>query len=302
MLKGLVPVMVTPMDHGGVPDPEGIGRLVDFLAGKGCGGLWVLGSAGEDLNMGFEEKVAVARETAAAGSGRIPLLVGTGLASIRDNLAFFDRVADFAIDGLHILPLDVKTSDSRLIEFVLHLAERAPHPLWLYHNPKRGKAISDAVMQAVKDHPRVGGIKVGGYNLVEMMRALALQDDGFQVIGAGGAQMYTMLTLGAEAHTTSEGSCLPELFIDLYNAFMAGDLAAARSKQFAIMSFSRRLPRTDNGEFAAEEKYILKLRGLCEEHVNPLYRILTEPEKASVRNALDHLPVPLSEPQLRAAS
>ncbi|WP_375571423.1 dihydrodipicolinate synthase family protein [Ahrensia marina] len=302
MIEGLVPVMVTPMREDGSIDSDGIHSLVEFLIAKRSGGLWVLGSAGEDLNIGFEEKVAVARETVAAAKGRIPLLIGTGLASIRDNLAFFDRVADVKIDGLHIIPLDVKMSDARLVHLILTLADRAPHPLWLYHNPKRGKAISDVVIKAVRDHANVAGIKVGGYNLVEMMRALALQDDGFQVIGAGGAQMYAMLVLGAKAHTTSEGSCLPELFTDLHDTFVSGDWSTARAKQYAIMAFSQGLPRTDNGEYAAEEKYVLHLRGICDEFVNPLYRLLTDDEKARLRSALDALPIALDEPIPRVAS
>lgn len=291
MLNGLVPVMVSPMLHDGTPDPEGIHRLVHFLVNRRCGGLWVLGSASEDLNMSFEEKVTVARETAAAAAGRIPLLIGTGLASYRDNLAFFDRIADLAIDGLHLLPLDVKLGDARLVDLVLALAERAPHPIWLYHNPKRGKPISQPVIKAVKEHANIAGIKVGGYSLVEMMRALDLQDDGFQVIGAGGAQMFAMLCLGATAHTTSEGSCLPEMFTDLYDAFAEGDVASARRMQFAIMRFSQSLPRTENGEYAAEEKYVLMLRGICNEYVNPAYRLLGDEEKKKIDSALDTLRV-----------
>lgn len=65
MLKGLILVMVSPMVRDGSPDAEGIHRLVGFLVDRPCGGLWVLGSASENLNMSFDEKVTVARETAA---------------------------------------------------------------------------------------------------------------------------------------------------------------------------------------------------------------------------------------------
>ncbi len=67
-LKGLIPVMVTPMLEGGSPDPEGIRSLTEFLINKGVGGLWVLGSASEDINMTLEERILVVRTTANAYS------------------------------------------------------------------------------------------------------------------------------------------------------------------------------------------------------------------------------------------
>ena len=88
----------------------------------------------------------------------------------------------------------------------------------------------------------------------------------------------------------------------LYDAFVGGDLEAARKQQFAIMRFSRSLPRTDNGEYAAEEKYILTLRDICEEYVNPLYRRLTDDEKARVVSALQGLRVNPASSDWKTAS
>lgn len=288
-LKGVVPVLLTPLTETQEPDPNGIGRLVDFLVEAGVGGLWALGSASEDLNLSLAHRLIIVRETARANQGRVPLIPGTGLTAMEDILRFFDEVADLDIAGIHLLPYDTKMGESRMIHFFTALAERAPVPLWLYHNPKRGRPITNTVIGEVKQHPNINGIKVGGYNLSEMTSAMMHRSDDFDVIGAGSGQLFTMLCLGAQAHTTSDASAIPELFLEICRFFEQGDLAEARHRQFELIRLSRNFPRTDNGEYAAEEKFILSLRGICGDQVNPLYRRLNEDEKQHLRQVLrDH--------------
>lgn len=285
-LKGIVPVLLAPLTENREPDPEGIARLVDFLVEAGVGGLWALGSASEDVNLSRAHRLAVAEATARANRGRVPLILGTGLTAMHDILDFFDSVADLDLAGIHILPYDIKMGESRLIHFFTSLADRAPAPVWLYHNPKRGRLITNAVIGEVKQHPNIGGIKVGGYNLTEMLSAMMHRSDDFDVIGAGSGQLFSMLSLGAEAHTTSDASAIPEPFVELHRLFEQGELAEARRLQFELIRLSRRFPRNDNGEYAAEEKYILSLRGICGDQVNPLYKRLSTDQQQQLREAL----------------
>lgn len=286
LLEGVIPVKVVPMHPDGSPDVEGIHRLVDFLVDSGVGGLWVLGSASEDINMSLEERVIVARETAAAARGRVPLIVGSGLTAMGDILAYVEQLADLDLHGLHVLPYDLKMGDARLVHLIQTLADRFPFPLWMYHNPKRGRPITDLIIREVKAHPNVGGIKVGGYNLSELTGAMLHRSPDFDVIGAGGGQFFQMLALGAEAHTTSEASVYPERFVNLFRAYKAGRVDDARQMQFDLIRLSRQFPRTENGEYCAEEKYMLSLRGICGEGVNPLYRTLRDDEKSRLRALL----------------
>ena len=286
LLKGIVPVVVVPMTKGGDPDIEGIHRHVDFLVSSGVGGLWVLGSASEDINMSMKQKLQVARATVEATRGRVPIVLGSGLTSIGDILDYADKLSDLDFHGLHVLPYDLKMGDARLIHLIETLADKLPWPVWMYHNPKRGRPFTDDIIGCVKAHSNVGGIKIGGYNLSELTRTIMHRSADFDVVGAGGGQLFQMLALGAEAHTTSEASVFPERFIELIEAFNRGEFDKARDLQFDLIRFSKSLPRTENGEYCAEEKYMLSLRGICDEWVNPLYRILTEQEKATLRESL----------------
>ena len=285
-LQGIIPVLLTPLNKNNRVDHEGTSKLVDFLIEAGSGGLWAMGSASEDINLTKEVRLESIKITSDVNSKRIPIIAGAGLTAIDDIFRFFDDVSELAIDGIHILPYDIKMGDSRLIHFFNLLADKSPLPIWIYHNPKRGRPVSANVIKEVHQHENIAGIKVGGYNLTEMLSAMMFRSESFDVIGAGSGQLYSMLSLGAEAHTTSDASVFPEPFIDIYNAFKNGQLEEARNKQFELIKLSKTLPRTDNGEYAAEEKYMLSLRNICNEFVNPLYRTLSNEEKDKLRIAL----------------
>ncbi|WP_261842357.1 dihydrodipicolinate synthase family protein [Aliamphritea ceti] len=286
MLKGIIPVTVVPMTAKSEPDVDGIHNLSDFLIDRGVGGFWSLGSASEDINMSFRQKVEVAREIDRSVNGRVPVIMGTGLTSIPDILEYASQLDGCNFHGLHVLPYDVKMGDSRLINLIETLADELPWPVWLYHNPKRGKPFSDNVISVVKEHSNVGGMKIGGYNLSELTGALLHKSESFDVIGAGGGQLFQMLSMGAEAHTTSEASVFPEPFIELYRLFKEGSSDAALTLQHRLIELSRSMPRTDNGEHSAEEKYMLMLRGVCDEYVNSLYRTLSDSEKYKLKRSL----------------
>ncbi len=289
MPDGVVPVLVTPMREGGEPDPEGTSALVEHLLHAGVGGMWLLGSTGEDAQLSWERRIHAIRLVVEAVGGRVPVITGTGCGNVDDVLRFLDKLNGMRLDGVHFVNPDTKLSDQRYAAEITRLAERSRYSVWLYSNPYRGKQVSGPVLQDLHRHPRIDGIKVGGYELSRMIESMLYDGPDFQVVGAGGGQMFSMLCLGASAHTTSDSCCWPEEYVELVRLFRQGDLNAAREQQFRLVRLTKSLPRgafRDNGEFAAEEKYILSLQGICMEHVNPAYRTLTQEEKSQTRAAL----------------
>ena len=285
-LHGVVPNMVTPMDAMGHPDKDGIHALVEFLVKAGVGGLWVLGSAGEDIHISRRDRIIVAIETIRAVDGRIPIIIGLGPSTWHEILDFCDRINIDTIDAVHFLPYDVKMGETALLNYILKLAETLPCPMWLYHNPKRGRNITRKIVDEAKSHPNIQGIKVGGYSMSELTTMMMLRSEDFDVVGAGGNQLFQMLCLGAQAHMTSDANCYPEVFLSVCDLFKQGRIEEARALQFRVIELAVKIPRTDNGEYAAEEKYILSKRKVCKEYVNPSYRTLAEHEKELLDDAL----------------
>jgi 4-hydroxy-tetrahydrodipicolinate synthase len=200
--------------------------------------------------------------------------------------------------------MDHKQSEDNMIRSMSILADSSPIPIWLYNNRNRGRGITNRIIQELRNHDNIHGVKIGGNAISDLVNASMCQTDNFQVVGAGGAgQCFTMLSLGCKAHTASDASCWPEEYVKLFELYNAGDINAAREQQFRLVKLNKDKGNTaklDNGEFSAEEKYILSIRKICNEYVNPSYRLLTDSEKQKVDRALNEYGFPWA-PSLNGA-
>ncbi len=280
-IKGVMAVVPTPLTENEDADLEGIERLIDFLASHKLS-LFALGSAGEGMNLTFATRVAVARKIAEVNNGRVPLLMGGGGFSVRDSLEFINAIADCNIDGIHIIPYDKKISGDAVELLYRGIADRSPLPIWLYQNTTRTSGIPIEVVKSLKSHPNIHGIKLAGFDLRVNQGFMTLNSPDFQVFGSADSQMFSFLCHGMEASSSSAAACFPELFKELYAATQADSLSKARAKNEEIMAFLKRLPKgayLHNGESAAEVKYQLSLRGICQENVARPFRVQNDEEK-----------------------
>jgi 4-hydroxy-tetrahydrodipicolinate synthase len=85
-VRGIVPVVSTPLTAEEDIDVPALKGLIEFLNTKNIGGLWVLGTGSEDMNLSFAKRIKVAQAACDANAGKTPLLLGTGFfAIIRDS-------------------------------------------------------------------------------------------------------------------------------------------------------------------------------------------------------------------------
>lgn len=288
-LEGVVPVLETTLTADGAIDEPAQGRLVEFLVDAGTAGFWALGTGSEDMNLSFDKRLTAARAVTGANAGRVPLILGAGFYCLDDILDFIDATADLEFDAYHVMPYHPLLSLDRLDWFYRHIADHAPKPLWLYTSGNWARPITPSFVAAIKDHPNIAGIKFSSSNAPDQIKVIGLAEPGFQVITAVVKQFYACLCMGSAAGTTSVASALPEAVIEIYQLFRAGRHEESLAAQHRLVAFLDRWPRTikeDNFLGAAEEKYILSLRGICDEYVTSYYRTLDDDEKMTLRQAL----------------
>ena len=106
-LEGVIAAAVTPLDSSGKLDLAGLPRLIDFLAGRGCQGVLLLGTTGEGPSFSVAERTEVLREGLrhrAAAWPDLKLLAGTGCASLPDTIALTRAAFDLGADAVVTLP------------------------------------------------------------------------------------------------------------------------------------------------------------------------------------------------------
>ena len=289
-VRGIVPVVSTPLTAEEDIDVEGLRRLIDFLNTKNVGGLWVLGTGSEDMNLSFAKRIKVARAACAANASKTPLLLGAGFFAMEDILNFIEETKGLEFDGYHVMPYNPRLSLERLDWFYRHIADKCPKPLWMYTSGNWSKPVTPAFVANLKPHPNIAGIKFSNRDTVAITEVAKLADEGFQVITAVASQLYACLSLGSKAHTSSLSCCLPEPMIEIYELYVKGKYDESLSAQRRLNIFLEELSKNtkkDNFLQAADEKYILKLRGICDEYVTSYYRQVDEVEKERIGELLD---------------
>ena len=68
-LRGVIPVVQTPLHEDGSIDVEAQARLINYLVDKGVGDFWALGTGSEDINLSFEKRLTAAKAVAKANAG-----------------------------------------------------------------------------------------------------------------------------------------------------------------------------------------------------------------------------------------
>jgi 4-hydroxy-tetrahydrodipicolinate synthase len=289
-LKGVIPVVQTPVHRDGAIDTEGLTRLIEYLNGTGVGGYWALGTGSEDMNLSFEKRLTVARTITKANAGRLPLILGSSFFAMDDILAFMDATKDLQFDAYHVMPYHPLLGLDGMEKFYKDIADRAPKPLWMYTSANWCRAFPPEFFEKMKPHKNIAGVKFSTSRTTDQIKVIGLAEKDFQVITAVASQFIMVLSVGVAASTTSQAGALPEALLEIYNLYQQGRRDEALAAQRKFNDFQSRMPKRAkawNFLTGADEKYILSLRGICQPYMTSYYTELTEDEQAQVRKALD---------------
>jgi 4-hydroxy-tetrahydrodipicolinate synthase len=287
---GIVPVVDTPLTAEENIDVPALKRLIEFLNSKRIGGLWVLGTGSEDMNLSFAKRIEVARTACEANAGKTPLILGAGFFALEDIYSFIEKTKELEFDAYHVMPYNPKLSLDRVDWFYRHIADNCPKPLWMYVSGNWSRSVTPEFVANLKQHPNVAGFKFSNQNTVAVTKVARMADEQFQVITAVASQLHACLCMGSRGHTSSLSCCVPEPMIEIYERFSQGKIEESLAAQHKLNDFLQALSqntKNDNFLWAADEKYILKLRGICDEYVTSYYREINEEEKARVRELLE---------------
>jgi len=288
-LKGVVPVLISPLNKDGEVDEVALSNLVMHLNDKQIGGFWALGTGAEDMNLTYQQRLLVAKTITKTNNGKVPLILGAGFFSMQDTLNFIDDTSDLIFDAYHIMPYHNLLSLDRIEWFYKYLADYSPKPIWMYTSANWGRFIPPSFVERLKDYPNIAGIKFSSSNAVHTEKVISLSDENFQVITAVVKQFYSSLCLGVRAGTTVEACPYPEMIIKIYNYFISGEFDKSLSAQRVFNRLLEEMPEApgkDNFLKVAEGKYILSLKGICQPFMSGYYRETTIDEQKQIKRVL----------------
>ncbi len=240
--RGIFPPLPTSFDRDENLLPEKIRFNIEKLSRYNLSGFLILGSNGEQVMLSEKEKItAIAAARDALPEGRL-LLAGTGCQSTRETISL-TRAA--AAEGAHaalvINPSYYKgnMNQEELVRHYFDVADGSPVPVLVYNMPANtGVDMTSRMIIAMAEHPNIVGLKESGGNVVKMGEVLGNVKTGFQVLAGGAGFLLPSLAMGAAGGILASANIAPGHCLDIYDAFVAGDIARARDMQHRIIALN----------------------------------------------------------------
>ena len=272
-IKGIWPVLPTPLTADEEIDEPGLRRVVRYAIQGGVHGLWMLGSGGEQPMLSLEAQRRVLEIAVEEAKGHVPVVAGVGAPSLRQALVNLEMAQGAGVDAVQsVEPYYFAFSADELVDYFETLATAADVPMVFYHAPGRWPAGSTSLAQLpltlgrLARHPNIIAMKYINRDPRDVQRVIFnLASDDFTVLTAAGRLLFSTLMIGGHGGVLGQAAIAPRHFVAVYEAFERGDFLQARELQRGLSGLGDALYEYSPG--LSVMKHALSLLGLCEPHV-----------------------------------
>lgn len=262
-IKGVVVPILTPIDADEKIDEAKLRDQVDYVIEGGVLGILAFGSNGEFYMVEEDEMERGLKIMLDQAAGRVPVYFGIGAISTKKCCRLAQMAVKAGAAGVSILqPMFLKPTYAELYNHFKTVAESVPEtPVLLYNNPGRvGYSLTAAMVDELAHKvPNIVGMKdtSGDITLTsEFIRRT--RDVNFKVFGGKDTLLYASMCHGAVGGVCTAANFMPELITDIYNKFVAGDLAGSLEAQFKLNPVRLSM---DAASFPVAAKDMANLRG-----------------------------------------
>ena len=235
--RGIIPAMVTPFTTDDKINEQSLRQLTNYLIEGGVHGLFAVGSQGEFWALDEDEKRQVFEIVIDETRGRVPVYAGTGAVTTREAIQLTQMAEEVGADAVSVLtPFFLSLNQDELVDFYTEIADSTSLPVILYNNPGRtGINISvETVVKLARDVDNIISIKDSSGDLQLSAEYIRRTGDDFHVLMGRDTLIYGGLLYGAAGSIAASANVKPSLLVEIYNAFMEGDLKRSLEAQRAL--------------------------------------------------------------------
>ncbi len=259
-LRGTFTVMVTPFDAQGGVDLAMLRRFTDWQIREGIHGLIPLGSTGEFLSLGDEERHAVAGTVVETAAGRVPVLIGTGAERTEDVIRYSREAEALGADGVMIIPPFYSTpTEDELFEHYRRIGEAIGIPIMVYNNPATANVdLTPPILARLSHIPNVLYVKESTMDVTRIRDILELCEG--RLVPFGGIMGFESFVEGAEGWVAVGSNIWPSTFARLFTLTAdEGDIPGARALYRRILPIIRLV---GGHRYVSASKAALRLMGM----------------------------------------
>jgi N-acetylneuraminate lyase len=259
-LTGVIPALVTPFDEHGSVNYAALQQLVEFHLHNGVGGMYLTGSTGEWTKLSLEERKKIAEVVITAVAHAIPVVAHIGHNYTEQAVKLCEHAASIGVDMVSaVIPGDCSYTIREIASYYRRIA-RVGLPVIVYYLGGNSPFFTPRVfVEEIGSIEGVVGLKYTSADLFPMQIIQQLSRGALKVwcgcdqMALGGLIMNAIGVIG------SSYNYIPEIFVELYNAYVARDLELAQSLQLEANCISYAVKQI-GGLTAYKE--VLRMRGI----------------------------------------
>lgn len=233
--KGVYIIAATPFDREGALDLASLDRLIAFYIEAGVHGITILGMMGEAQKLTFDEQRQVIDRVLKQVAGELPVVVGVSAPGLAQLGALSEEAMSEGAAGVMVAPPPGLTTDEHIEGYVRQAIDAVGYdvPVVLQDYPQAtGVHISVPLFNQLIDAlPQIKVLKhedCPGLAKITRIRKSAERENHRRVailVGNGGLYFPLELARGADGAMT--GFAYPELLVEVFSSFQAGEVDEA---------------------------------------------------------------------------
>ncbi len=240
-LKGIVPPLITPLKDRDTLDVQGLEKLVEHVLGGGVHGLFILGTTGEGPSLGYRLREELIQRVCRQVNGRVSVVVGITDTAFVESVKMSQVSADAGADGVVLsTPYYFPAGQTELEGYVRHLVPELALPVTLYNMPSLTKVWFEIeTLRRLADLGGIVGVKdsSGDMDYYSNLCKLRSERPDWSFLIGPEERMIESIPMGGDGGVNGGANAYPRLFVDAYEAAVAGDAARCEALQKKIEAF-----------------------------------------------------------------
>ena len=241
-IEGIYTAFVTPFKGQNV-DLNALNRLADRQIEAGVHGLVVCATTGEGSLLTPDERRTVISAATKRVRGDAKIIVGTGSISTQEVIESTRIAADLGAEAaLVFAPPYTKPSQEGIAAHFEAVADQSKIPIILYNVPSR--TVSDILPSTVArlaKHERIVGIKEASGSIQRIQQVIAASEGHISVLSGDDPLTLSLLVAGGQGVICTCSNVVPNVWVEMWNAWKRGDLNSARDIQGRLLGMHEAL-------------------------------------------------------------
>ncbi len=229
--RGIYPALITPMTRQGDFNEDAFRRLVEYNIKSGAHGFWVAGGAGESVLLEDEENARIAEAAADQAADRARIIMHVGAATTVRAARMAENAAKAGVDAIcAVPPFFYRTGPDEIAEHYRVIGAAADLPLFIYNLPgATGVEITLELAEKIREHvPQLAGLKHSAPAFANTRHFTRM---GLSCLIGSAALLLPALTIGASGCVDGPLSLSPDVWVNIWSAYHAGDIKSAEAEQ-----------------------------------------------------------------------